>query len=88
MHEGCGLLHLQEIPLPEEILPLLRKRRKVRGILHLPRVLEHQRLRVRVLRIAKKEMVALRNIQTLRPAREHPSPLARHLAVPWRPQFR
>lgn len=84
LHEGCDLLHLQEIPLPEEVLPLLRKGREVRGVLHLPRVPEHQGRGLGVLGIAEEEMGALWDLQTLRPSGEHPSPLTGHLTVPRR----
>ena len=44
LHEGPGLLHLQEIALPEEVLPLLLEGPKVRRVLHLHRVREQRGL--------------------------------------------
>lgn len=67
LHEGPHLLHLQEVALPEEILPMLRERAEVRLVLRVPRVREQIDRRLGLLSAwGIAALVAIRGLQALR----------------------
>ena len=82
LHEGPNLLHMQEVALPEEILPVLRERAEVRRILRVPRVREQidWRLGLRSAR-GRAPLVAIRDLQAVRRERGE-------AAKPDRPRYR